>query len=150
MAEAQSVKKRSRRWVVVAVVALAVALLVGALVYREPPPYEFLRREQRAWTHIAPYPAARGDAAIIRYVSDLSVGEVEERAKRELMTKGWSVQNGRFVSPSGIAETFRVGSADGYQAEAGRWVRGKTVINIDRPATLQDRFHASIDWLLGR
>jgi len=135
---------------VVGVVTLAVALLVAAFVFREQTPYEFLRGERRHWTHIAPYPTIHDESAMITYVSDLSISEVEEKARNELLPKGWLVRNGRFVSPGGIAETFRVGSGDSYVDAVKRGVYGKTLINIHRPATINDRILAFIDGLLGK
>ncbi|MEX2244838.1 MAG: hypothetical protein WD716_13455 [Fimbriimonadaceae bacterium] len=137
-------KKRGKSWVVVAIVALTVALLACALVFREQPPYEFLRGEQRAWTIVTQSPPYK-DLCETQYESERSVEEIAEKARQELAAQGWERIGNAFYTPGDNAERIMV-----YAAIAPGHGLGKTVIRIERIANPADRFIAWIDDRLGR
>ncbi len=149
MAENQRVKKRGRRWVVVAVATSTVALLACALVLRDQPPYEFLHGADRRLTSIIPSNTSSVEYAWIEYVSDRSVTDIAEEAASEFDPKGWTNSDDCFYSPEGISKYVDVVSGEEHNPQDAR-LRGKTLIHVHRPPTTTDRFQAWLDQRLGR
>jgi len=143
------VKKRSKKVLWLSVGAVVVALLICAFFFRVQPPHGFLRGEKRWRTTVVSNPAVHPDSAGILYVSDLSVREVAEKARRELAPKGWDCRDHQFVAPGGWdIELINIVPGDSWTQE--KWLHGQSVIMISRPPTANDRFNAWLDRLLRR
>ena len=125
----------------VTVVALAVALLVGALVFPAQP-HEFLLGTRQVWITVTSSPPYK-DLCETQYESDLSVREVADKAGKELDPLGWERTGNAFYTPGENAERIMI-----YEGKVRS--RGKTVIRIERIATPVDRFNAWLDRLLKR
>jgi hypothetical protein len=143
-------------WIAAAATVVAVTAL--ALLFRERPPYDFLRGAVRVRTTIQSDPVAPDYTGTI-YVCDLSIDEVRKLAREELLSIGWevdgrSVDGGSIVSP----DTGKHGSV----VEIGSYpmailrpsrdprLRDKTVITLYTPATTTDRFRAWLDRITNR
>jgi hypothetical protein len=143
------VKKRRRRWVVVAAVTLTLSLLVGALVFREQPPHEFMRGMQRVRTELIHAPPA-ADAAFLTFVSELSAPEVSRKAEAELPGKGLHGSVSYFTTRDlehGV-NVFIFGHSEGQLHDEN--LSEKTGIMVRRPPTAMDRFNAWFDRLMRR
>ncbi len=146
-------KKRGRKVLLVSVAAVVVALIVCALVFREQPPYEFLRGMERVRTTIETNAATHAAYSVTTYVSERSPYEVSERARKELEPLEWSSYD-IVMRVRGIDEEVRIGefprnTASGRHLWDDRLV-GKTYISASRPARAIDRFNAWLDDRLGR
>lgn len=136
----------------VAIVALTLALLVGALVFRERPPYEFLHGAGRVRTTVGSNSPSYPLYATTTYVSDLSPREISERARTELAPLGWWCSDRVFAAQGGTYEEIWMGEFGPVNGSFS-WderLRGKTYISTSRPATGMDRFNAWLDRQLKR
>jgi hypothetical protein len=141
------VKKRSKKWVWVAAVATIVAITALALLFRERPPYAFLRDASYVRTRIGDYPV-HGKSAFVYYEPKTSIGVAYQLAKEELVSKGWSEVGGELIAPSGSPSSihFSMEIISSESAPKGERVPRETrdIVVIGRPATAMDRFR---DWL---
>ncbi len=130
----------------VALGALTVVLLVGALLFPARP-HEFLSGTDVVWTTVTQSPPYK-DICETQYVSDLSVREVCDLVADELVPQGWERIQNSFYTPGDNAERIMV--CEGSDDVMGMGPRGKTVITIERIATSLDRFTIWLDNRLGR
>jgi hypothetical protein len=127
----------------VSVGAAVVAIAACALVFREQPPYDFLRGAERYMTIIH----VGGDYAETWYVSEEPVPRVCDAATIELRPKGWQCAEPNFYVLGSVTRDIHV-FVSGRHNEAR--LKGKTIVSIVWPATPLDRFNAWLDRVTGR
>jgi hypothetical protein len=144
------VTKRGKRISLIVVGAVVVVLFALALVFREQPPYEFLRGAELTETIIRDRGSASPAGAQSKYVSNESVDAVSAAAEVELEPMGWECRDNQFVAPGGFLDGFiHVLPSDAWDLEP-QLARGESVILVVRPATHMDRFRAWLDRVTGR
>lgn len=149
--QVEAKRKRSRKWAWAVGAALVVLLLVGALLFREQPPYEFLHGMERIRTTISG-PTPRYPAyAVNLYVTDLRSDEFFAAMSAELQPKGWHCDRRVCTSPGGT-EVAWVEPIQ-YGGITTRWtdeeLTGNAFVMTQRPANWIDRFLSWIGRLSG-
>lgn len=134
----------------VSVGAVAVLLLALALVFREQPPYEFLRGATHVETEI-PVNARSGEVAVDVYTTNMAVEEVCDEAWAELAPHGWEVTGMSTFASRQLHRgtvTISIYTRDYFTAEKHHY--GRTVIVVYRPPRLADQCNAWLDRVTGR
>lgn len=136
-------------WVSVGAAVVAIAAL--ALVFREQPPYDFLRDAEYVRTEVY-YDPFYSNRALVTYETR---DDISSEARDELLRNGWSEDGGRFLAPgpttwhiefywTETVSEFATGPTQGHA------VPHRYYVQIRRLPTIADRFNAWLDRVTGR
>jgi hypothetical protein len=133
----------------VAVGAAVLLLLIGALVFREQPPYEFLRDAEHVRSDIPVN--AWPEVATDIYSTETAIDQVFEESRAELAPHGWEVSGTPANGPRQLyrgATFVTIYPRGDFAGEEHLYKR--TVIVVSRPPGVADRFRAWLDRVTGR